>query len=86
MSITVMLCYESEPTGVAKLNAKWLVMKPFGFFVVHQNWQPSFLYSFNKYTKTNGNKAIWCFSQTFYSSDGMMKLGSKNNLNAKQIM
>ena len=34
MSITVMLCYESEPTGVTKLNAKWLVMKPFGFFVV----------------------------------------------------
>ncbi len=33
MSITVMVCYESEPTGGTKLNAKWLVMKPFGFFV-----------------------------------------------------
>jgi len=27
-----MLCYESEPTGVTILNAKWLIMKPFGFF------------------------------------------------------
>ena len=24
----------SSPTGVTKMNAKWLVMKPFGFFVV----------------------------------------------------
>ncbi len=24
--------------------------EPFGFFFVHQNWQPRFLYSFNKYT------------------------------------
>lgn len=28
-----MVCYESEPTGITILNAKWLIMKPFGFFV-----------------------------------------------------
>ena len=32
--MTAMLCYESEPTGVTELNAKWLIMKPFGFFFV----------------------------------------------------
>ena len=24
----------SSPTGVTELNAKWLIMKPFGFFVM----------------------------------------------------
>jgi hypothetical protein len=33
VSINAIVCYESEPTGVTKMNAKWLVMKPFGFFV-----------------------------------------------------
>ena len=33
MSINAIVCYESDPTGVTKMNAKWLIMKPFGFFV-----------------------------------------------------